>query len=47
MHVVILGCGRVGAMLASLLEGEGHSVGIIDRDSEAFRRLSESFRGKT
>jgi trk system potassium uptake protein TrkA len=47
MHVVILGCGRVGAMLASLLEAEGHSVGIIDRNPEAFRRLSETFRGKT
>jgi trk/ktr system potassium uptake protein len=47
MHVVILGCGRVGAMLASMLESEGHSVGIIDRDPESFRRLSESFRGKT
>src|SRR5690348_13398907 len=47
MHVVILGCGRVGAMLASMLEDEGHSVGIIDRDPEAFRRLSPGFRGKT
>jgi trk/ktr system potassium uptake protein len=47
MHVVVLGCGRVGAMLASMLEAEGHSVGIIDRDPEAFRRLSGRFRGKT
>ena len=47
MHVVILGCGRVGAMLASLLEEEGHSVGIVDRDPEAFRRLGWDFRGKT
>lgn len=47
MHVVILGCGRVGAMLASMLEDEGHTVGIIDRDPEAFRRLSWEFQGKT
>lgn len=47
MHVVILGCGRVGAMLASMLEVEGHTVGIIDRNPEAFRRLSDGFRGKT
>ena len=47
MHVVILGCGRVGAMLASLLEAEGNTVGIIDRDPEAFRRLRTGFRGKT
>lgn len=47
MHVVILGCGRVGAMLASLLEAEGHTVGIVDRDPEAFRRLGAGFHGKT
>jgi trk system potassium uptake protein TrkA len=47
MHMVILGCGRVGAMLASLLEAEGNTVGIIDKDPEAFRRLRAGFRGKT
>lgn len=47
MHVVILGCGRVGASLALMLEGEGHNVAIIDRDREAFRRLGGRFRGKT
>lgn len=47
MHVVILGCGRVGATLAMMLEAEGHSVAIIDRDRESFRRLSRGFRGKT
>jgi trk system potassium uptake protein TrkA len=43
MQVVILGCGRVGAMLAQLLVGEGHSVTIIDQDSDAFRRLGRDF----
>lgn len=47
MHVVILGCGRVGAMLASMLESERHTVAIVDRDPESFRRLSPDFRGKT
>lgn len=47
MHVVILGCGRVGSTLAKMLEGEGHSVVIIDRDREAFRRLGRGFKGKT
>jgi trk system potassium uptake protein TrkA len=47
MHVVILGCGRVGAQLAMMLESEGHTVTIIDRDREAFRRLGRGFRGKT
>ncbi len=48
MHVVILGCGRVGATLALMLEAEGHSVAIIDRDPEAFPRwLGRRFRGQT
>ena len=43
MRVVILGCGRVGAMLAQLLTGEGHVVTVIDQDGEAFRRLGGEF----
>jgi trk system potassium uptake protein TrkA len=47
MHVVILGCGRVGATLALMLEAEGHAVAVIDRNREAFRRLGGSFQGRT
>lgn len=47
MHVVIMGCGRVGATLAMMLEAEGHSVAVIDRDRESFRRLGRGFKGKT
>ncbi len=47
MHVVVLGCGRVGSTLAMILESEGHSVAIIDRDREAFQRLGRGFKGKT
>ena len=47
MKVVILGCGRVGARLANALDAEGHSVAIIDRNPDAFRRfLGESFSGE-
>ncbi len=45
MKVVIMGCGRVGARLASLLEQDGHSVTIIDNDSYSFRRLAPDFQG--
>jgi trk system potassium uptake protein TrkA len=46
MHVVIMGCGRVGSLLATrLLEG-GHSVAVIDRDPDAFRRLGPDFAGQ-
>jgi len=45
MKVVIMGCGRVGARLASLLEQDGHTVTIIDNDSYSFRRLAPDFQG--
>ncbi len=46
MHVVVVGCGRVGSGLAEAVEAAGHTVGIIDRREQAFRRLSPSFSGK-
>ncbi len=46
MKVVIMGCGRVGAMLASMLDQEGHAVTVLDTQSDAFRRLSAEFGGK-
>ena len=45
MHVVIMGCGRVGSALARSLEKLGHSVAVIDRDPGAFRRLAPEFGG--
>ena len=45
MNVVIMGCGRVGAQLAALLDEEGHKVTVIDREPYSFRRLPADFRG--
>lgn len=45
MHVVVVGCGRVGSGLAAAVEAAGHSVAIIDRREEAFTRLSPEVRG--
>src|SRR5689334_14491060 len=45
MHIVIVGCGRVGSGLAATLELEGHSVAVVDRQAEAFRRLPDGFAG--
>ena len=47
MHVVIMGCGRVGSSLAERLDAAGHSVVIVDQDADAFRKLSRSFSGRT
>jgi trk system potassium uptake protein TrkA len=46
VHVVIMGCGRVGSALARGLEKLGHDVAVIDRDPSAFRRLSAEFGGR-
>jgi trk system potassium uptake protein TrkA len=45
VHIVIMGCGRVGSTLAHILEDRENTVAIIDRDPEAFRRLRSSFKG--
>jgi trk system potassium uptake protein len=45
MHIVIMGCGRVGSTIAHILEDQGHSVAVIDQDVEAFRKLRPGFRG--
>jgi trk system potassium uptake protein len=47
MHIVIMGCGRVGASLARALERRGHSVAVIDLVQDSFRRLGPEFQGKT
>ncbi|HLN75534.1 MAG TPA: TrkA family potassium uptake protein [Nocardioidaceae bacterium] len=45
MHVVIMGCGRVGSTLARSLEDRDHTVAVIDSNPDAFRRLGPSFNG--
>ncbi len=45
MKIVIMGCGRVGAQLAKLLDAEGHAVTVLDIDSYSFRRLPPEFNG--
>jgi trk system potassium uptake protein len=47
VHVVVVGCGRVGSGLGVGLAGQGHSVAIIDRNAKAFRRLPTDWPGET
>ena len=47
MNIVILGCGRVGSTLATMLDRAGHTVSVIDFSSDAFRRLEPDFSGTT
>ncbi len=46
MHVVIMGCGRVGSELAARLEAGDHTVAVIDKNPSAFRMLRYQFKGK-
>lgn len=46
MKIVILGCGRVGAELARMLDEEHHQVTIIDSSNDAFQRLDPRFQGE-
>jgi trk system potassium uptake protein len=46
MRAIIMGCGRVGAGLATRLVAEGHEVTVLDTDAFAFRRLLADFEGR-
>jgi trk system potassium uptake protein len=46
MRVVIMGCGRVGAALATMLDADGHDVTVLDVRQDAFRRLPKAFKGR-
>ncbi len=47
MHVIVVGCGRVGSTLAYELFKQGHQVAVIDHDPAAFDNLPLDFRGRT
>ncbi|MHB8670823.1 MAG: potassium channel family protein [Acidimicrobiales bacterium] len=46
MHIIVMGCGRVGGGLADRLDTEGHSVCIIDKNPKARLRLTKRFAGR-
>jgi trk system potassium uptake protein TrkA len=47
VHIVIMGCGRVGSTLAHQLDEWGHTVVVVDQDPTSFRRLGSTFSGET
>lgn len=46
MNVMIMGCGRMGAQLAQMLEEDGHDVTVLDVDKFAFDHLPTDFKGR-
>src|SRR5579862_1276210 len=47
VFIIILGCGRVGASLATMLRKDGHRVSIIDSNPDSFARLGPEYDGET
>lgn len=47
MHIIVIGCGKVGSKFAQVLSEEGHDVVIVDSDSNAFKTLEPEFNGIT
>lgn len=46
MYIIIIGCGRLGSMLAEELSDAGHDISIVDRDSKRFTALGSGFNGR-
>jgi len=47
MHIIVVGCGRLGAELAINLDQAGHSVSLIDKERRGFQRyLPERWSGR-
>lgn len=47
MHIIIVGCGRVGVQLAVSLSEQGHNVVMVDKNPASFKRLGAAFNGIT
>jgi trk system potassium uptake protein TrkA len=45
MKVIIMGCGRVGAALAGMLDADGHNITVLDVEPYSFRKLPSDFSG--
>lgn len=45
MKILIMGCGRTGAQLATMLDADGHQITILDTNDLSFRRLPPGFKG--
>ena len=47
MNIIVVGCGRVGSHLATLLSDDGHNVSVVDRRADSFAARGHDFNGTT
>jgi len=45
MYITIVGCGRLGSMLAEDLSNTGYDIAIIDRNAKNLETLGSGFNG--
>ena len=45
MYIIIIGCGRLGSMLAEDLSDSGHNISIVDREAKNLATLGSGFNG--
>lgn len=45
MNILIIGCGRLGSRLASVLDLQGHDIVVIESDPERLNQLDDGFDG--
>lgn len=46
-NVIVVGCGRVGSRLATMLSDAGANVSVVDKQADAFSNLGRNFNGST
>ncbi|MCF7804946.1 MAG: TrkA family potassium uptake protein [Candidatus Marinimicrobia bacterium] len=44
-YIVVIGCGRLGSLLANRTSKAGHSVVVVDTEKRAFEKLATGFSG--
>jgi len=47
MKIVIMGCGRAGAQIASIMDAAKHKVTVIDINTTSFARLPPTYKGES
>lgn len=47
MNILIVGCGKVGSNLATVLSREGHDISIVNKTDDGFDMLPNDFNGFT
>ena len=47
MNIIVVGCGRVGSQLSTMLSEQGNNVTVIDKEAKSFERLGGTFNGVT